>query len=165
MVILGIDPGIKHTGLCVLDDGKPVFATTVIPPQSGKVLVMEVLECLLPVLNAVISKYSPSVTVVEEVTWYGRARRAMLPLALVAGAIVGTCIARRVDTYLLLAAMRNKSKRWPTRWTEHERDAARLAYRLHEWCASPAAKRSDLSRRLVAGTPTSNTTPAPKKRS
>lgn len=164
MVILGVDPGIKHTGLCVLDNGKPVFTTTLIPPGRGKFLVSEVLCHILPAINAAISKYTPSVTVVEEVTWYGRARRAMLPLAHIAGAIVGTSIARSVDTYLLLANMRNKTKRWPTKWTEHERDAARLAYRLHEWYATDAAKRSDLHRRLV-GTPPPVTPRALSKRS
>lgn len=163
MVIMGVDPGIKNTGICVLDNGKPVFATTVVLPQRNKVLVMEVLECLVPAINATISRYTPSATVVEEVTWYGRARRAMLPLALVAGAIAGTSIARGVDTYLLLAAMRNKTKRWPTKWTEHERDAARLAYRMHEWFASDVAKRSDLSRRLAVGTHTYSMAPVPSR--
>jgi hypothetical protein len=164
MIILGVDPGIKNTGLCVLDGGKPVFATTVVLPQRSKVLVMEVLQCVLPILNATITKYGPSVTVVEEVTWYGRSRRAMLPLAIVAGAIVGTSIARNVPTFLLLAAMRSKIKRLPRKWTEHERDAARLAYRMNEWFALPVEKRSNLQRRLV-GTLTSSTTRALSKRS
>lgn len=165
MIILGVDPGIRNTGVAVLADGKAVYRTTVSPKQRSKLIPSEVIRCLTPVLNAVITKYTPSVTVVEEVTWYGRARRAMLPLALVAGAIVGISIARHVDTYLLLASMRDKVKTWPKSWTEHERDAAALAMRLHRWFALDAAKRSDLSRRYLAATLTSNMESARSERS
>lgn len=165
MIILGVDPGIRNTGIAVLDGGKAVYRTTVCPQQRTKLIPSEVIRCLVPVLSAVLTKYTPSATVVEEVTWYGRARRAMLPLALVAGAIVGISIARNVDTYLLLASMRDKTKTWPASWTEHERDAAALAMRLHLWFAADAKDRSDLSRRSLAATLTSTTESALRKRS
>lgn len=165
MVILGFDPGIRHTGWAVLRDSHPLAVGTLVPATTSKLLPSEVLAFVRPVVIELISKYTPSVTVVEEVTWYGRARRAMLPLAHVAGAIAGMSSALGVPTYLLLAAMRNKTKRWPKRWSEHERDAARLAYRMYELCVKDADGGFVLPRRSVGLTPIKSTRSVLSKRS
>ena len=165
MIILGVDPGIKHTGWAVLQGSRPLAVGTLVPAIKGRLLPSEVLAFVLPAITELISKYTPSVTVVEEVTWYGRARRAMLPLAHVAGGIAGMSSALGVPTFLLLAAMRNKTRKWPDKWSEHERDAARLAYRMHELFAGTATAASVLPRRCLGGIPILVTTTAKRKRS
>lgn len=133
MRILGVDPGIRHTGWCVLDDGKPVAHGLILVGGRGRLLVCEVLCVVIPSVRSLLKTYKPSAVVVEEVTWYGRARRAMLPLASIAGAIVGCASSSNICTYLLMASQRDRKRKWSVKWSEHERDAAALAQGLRNY--------------------------------
>ncbi len=103
-------------------------------PGSGKLPVHEVLQTVLPGLACLLERYGPDTVVVEQVTWYGRARRITLPLSHVAGGIAGYVLAAGANVYLLQASQRLREippswQKWPT---DHERDAAALAIVVHQ---------------------------------
>ena len=127
--VLGIDPGVKHTGWCVLQDGKPVARGVIIPPGDGKHFVSEVLAWVLPKMSAVLQDYMPTLVAVEEVTWFGRGRRITLPLSHIAGALMALSSLSGSVTFALLPHQKPKKRpRWITKiWSEHEADAALLA--------------------------------------
>lgn len=141
MIILGVDPGIRHTGWVVLDDQTVVGRGTIVPPGRGKMLVSQALSFILPEIAAVLAAYHPSIASVEEVTWYGKTRRITLPLSHVTGAVAGVCLASGVSVCLLLANMRKniKGPRGSAKWTEHERDAYALATVLRKHLVALAA--------------------------
>lgn len=123
-MILGVDPGIRNIGLAVVNEaGRLVCRETVTNPRKRPFL-----KCLAEVVRKV--RLHAGVTcdtvVVEEVIWRGR--RGMLPLAHVAGAVVGVAVERGCTTYLVTPAMK-KNGRKPKAWSEHEWDAYLLARR------------------------------------
>lgn len=128
MKILGVDPGLHHTGYALLDaKGRAVEHGVFEPPLKGKNLVNLYLGYILPWFFALLQRTKPDVVVIEEVQWYGRARRIMLPLAHVAGALAGLALAH-AKVYLLLAHQRGHGKRKKgKKWTEHDTDAFWLA--------------------------------------
>jgi len=132
-MILGVDPGLRHTGIVVLaDDGKVVFRTTVGPTRKGKLRVGEVLGVVLTTLAGLVTgPWRITRAGVEEVTWYGKGRRITLPLSHIAGGIAGYLLAAGIPVTLLLAGMRSPERRPPLRstkgWTEHELDAWQIA--------------------------------------
>lgn len=151
-MIIGIDPGLRHTGWCVIDeDGKPVARGTIVPPGRGRIQPHEVLNVVLPALDAVVTKYRPDYAVVEQVAWYGSSKRITLPLSHVAGGIAGYCTGLGCDTYLLLAAQKTFSCQRKG-WTEHERDAYVLAtvVRKHLVAAAAGERSAHPSRSAVA---------------
>ena len=129
MVILGIDPGIRHTGYVLLKDNRLIARGTLIPPGKGRVTLAQVIPFLLAELGVLIGK--ADVAAVEEVVWQGHRRRTMFPLAHIAGALVAALVARGVPTYLLTPAMKSRkpiSKGIARRLkSDHERDAYNLA--------------------------------------
>lgn len=130
MIILGVDPGLKHTGWCVTREGKPVDWGTIIPPPvDGRLQPDYVLGIVCPEILKLTKEYHPDYAAVEQVAYYGIRRSITLPLSHVAGGIVGCLVASQVPTALLLAAQRRAVKPWPgsRKWTEHERDAYALA--------------------------------------
>src|SRR5262245_20676360 len=100
MRIIGIDPGLRHTGYNVLEDGKSIASGTLVPPDDS-LTITSVLSYVLPRLYNVIGQYAPTIAVVEEVAWYGRPKKITLPLSHVAGAIMGLCAAVGLYTYSL----------------------------------------------------------------
>lgn len=162
MYVLGVDPGIRNTGWCVLnDDAEAIDHGVITPPGRGKLLVSQVLGYVLPVLQEVMTTHLPSSAVVEEVTWYGKSRRTMLPLAQVAGGIAGFLWdSNNIHVYMLIANMRSKETKWPASWSEHERDAAALAKTIHLYETAELAedvgylkKHSAVSRRIIIAAP------------
>lgn len=159
MKILGIDPGLRHTGFCLTGEGDRVVARGVlVPPGRGRIQHHQVLAYVLPRLGVLIDEHRPDIAVVEQVTWYGRGRRITLPLAHVAGAIAGFCLSRNVSVYLLLANQKTFLCR-KRGWSEHEKDAFVLATEVRRYVAAETAgdrtilrKRSAVgARRIIAG--------------
>lgn len=123
-VVLGVDPGIVHTGWAVLVDGK----------TKGHGLIeihgLNWINCIPIILSQlktkVINKWEIDCAAVENVSWYRKSNKIILPLAHMAGAIIGFLMANTIVTYVLTSQMK-APKRWPDKWSEHEKDAANLA--------------------------------------
>lgn len=159
-----MDPGLRHTGWAILVDGKIVGRGVIIPPGKGKVPAEVVIAYVIPKLNDVILNAETgtdfAAAAVEQVAWYGVAKKIILPLAHVAGAITGFLLACGIDVFLLPANMKTSKLRTGTSWSEHEKDAALLAdvaYRFKK-----AEEKADASylkahaaaqRRLIPGIP------------
>ena len=132
MKALGVDPGLRHTGWCVIEDGpvRVLAKGTIIPPGSTQPEV--VIPFVLKELRNVWATHGIGAVVVEQVTWYGKGRRITLPLSHVAGAVSGFFLGKRLPVSLVLPAMKKRIKKKPFRfsgagWTEHAKDAALLA--------------------------------------
>lgn len=150
MIVLGVDPGLRHTGWAVVkDSGQAAARGTLIPPGHGRIQPHEVLEYVLPRLTDVIERFRPDIVVVEQVTWYGRGRRITLPLAHVAGAIAGMCVGLGLPVYLLLANQKTFTcqKRG---WSEHEKDAFVLATEVQRYINALAAGDTSIRRKRSA---------------
>jgi Holliday junction resolvasome RuvABC endonuclease subunit len=150
MRVLGIDPGLRHTGWAVIDDkGRAVAKGTIVPPGRGRIQPHEVLEYVLDRLCYIIAEFVPDVAVVEQVAWYGRGRRITLPLAHVAGGIAGFLLGRYIPVHLLLAAQKNFVCRRKG-WTEHEKDAYVLAIVVQKAVVADGAAGSSTRRKPSA---------------
>ena len=160
MKILGVDPGLRHLGLAVLEDGRVVDHYTVVPKGRGKIPIEQALTTAMGALNNVFKDHFISYAAVEQVSWYGKRHRVMLPLSHVAGCLVGYLCACGVPSCLLLAHQRRPVKiprAWRGEsWDEHQRDAAALATVLHRHllavhAGEPTAlpKVSAVARRLI----------------
>lgn len=122
MFTLGFDPGLINIGWAFCKDGDPVEVGTLHPPSGALPVVLSSLYPLLRYLG------NPTAVAVEEVTWYGRGRRGMLPLAHVAGFIVGHYLSEDIDCFLYLANQR-RTVRLPKKaraWDDHQKDAAAM---------------------------------------
>ena len=85
------------------------------------------MRCVARIVDRISQEDMASgVVVAEEVVWQGR--RGMLPLAHVAGAVVGAAYAMGRVVYLLTPSMK-KNGRKPKAFSEHEWDAYLLARR------------------------------------
>ena len=133
MRILGIDPGMRHTGYCLLITGRPGKHGVIDLAGRGKVPIQDAITAALTGVRGLVRDLQPDMAVVEQVAWYGRASRITLPLSHVAGAIVGYLLAQGIPVCLLQASQRVREipKTWQKWTTEHERDAAALATALH----------------------------------
>ena len=146
--ILGVDPGIRHTGWAIVDNGRLGRHGLLYTPGPGRLLVSEVLAFVLPLLSKVADRETASMAAIEEVVWRGMRRRVTMPLSHVAGAIAGMLVERGLDVYLLTPSM--KAKELPKlrgNWSDHEQDAARLALRV--WTVLNAPADSSRSKRSV----------------
>lgn len=144
--VLGVDPGLRHTGWAIVANGKLGAHGLILTPGTGKLSVARALAFILPALDEVEEVHTPDVAAVEEVVWRGVRRKITMPLSHVAGAIVGSLVARGVRTYLLTPSM--KAKKLPRlygEWSDHEQDAARLALRV--WTVLSAGAGSGRSKR------------------
>lgn len=126
MRVLGVDPGLLHTGWAVLDDGKPIALGTLIPPKKVELTSHFVLSFVVPQLLAVAREHLPEVVAVEQVTWYGKAKRITLPLSHVAGGIIGALLTLEIPVYVYLPGMKPKVRARKA-WDEHQKDAVALA--------------------------------------
>lgn len=144
--VLGIDPGIRNTGWCILVDGK-AKAHGVIHTQRQPWV-----ECIAIILNRLDNMVGDwSSAAVEHVAWYGRSRKITLPLSHIAGAITGFLIGTGIPVYCLIPSMKAK-KKWPAKWSEHEKDAANLALVAEQYeSARSAADASYLRLHLAVG--------------
>lgn len=132
MIILGIDPGLQHTGIALLKDGKLTFATTLL--RKGPSNFNASVDLILTYLGHV----APTYAAVEDVLWYGRPRSGMLPLACFAGIITGYLLSHGVPVYLLPASFRTvknagvKKFHYPKALKDdHQKDAYQLALIAH----------------------------------
>lgn len=128
MIILGVDPGILHTGVCVIKTGKPVYHSTIVPMQS-RAPFHTYIPHILSELQLILNEYSVTVAAVEAVSWYGKGRRIILPLSHIAGAITGMLLTNELPVYFLTPNMKKavKMKGFNSSWDEHQKDAALLA--------------------------------------
>lgn len=152
MRILGIDPGLRHTGFCLTEGENRVVARGVlVPPGRGRIQPHQVLSAILPAVEKLIKQHQPTLAVVEQVTWYGKGRRITLPLAHVAGGLVGFLLANKISVYLLLANQKTILCR-KRGWSEHEKDAYVLATEVRRYLAAEnAGDVSTLRRRSAVG--------------
>ena len=122
-LILGIDPGIRNCGLVVINGaGRVMVRETIRNPRAWPLM-----RCVARIVDRISQEDMASgVVVAEEVVWQGR--RGMLPLAHVAGAVVGAAYAMGRVVYLLTPSMK-KNGRKPKAFSEHEYDAYLLARR------------------------------------
>lgn len=128
MITLGVDPGTRNTGICVLHDGKDLIRRCIIRTPQGYGLESAIAWILLAIQDSPESRIDAAC--VEEVVWIGKPRKIVIPLSHVAGAITGFLVARGIPTYLVPPAMKKMAGRWPALGrgaSEHERDAALLA--------------------------------------
>lgn len=161
MRILGIDPGIKHTGLAILVDGKITDTTTIIIPDSGKISIERAMGYILPRLPQFYNTDEPLHAIgLEQVQWYGRAKRITLPLSHIAGMFAGYFYSIGVPVYLLLPTMKNAKIHRRKNWDEHQYDAARLARVVFEYETARATgdtaylqKHAVMERRCVSARP------------
>lgn len=148
MVVLGVDPGLRHTGWCVLRGNRAVARGTIVPPGRGKMSLEEILSYVLPRLKAVADEWEPDIAVVEQVTWYGRPKRITLPLSHVAGAIIGVLLLR-CPVYVFIASMKKGKPPRGKTWDEHQKDAYVLATVAKKaenaWVADASSIPRDLS--------------------
>jgi hypothetical protein len=158
MIILGVDPGLRHTGYAVVDtvSGRCVARGTIVPPGRGRIQPEVVLDYVLRIFDDLVDQHDPAWGAVEQVAWYGSSRRITLPLSHVAGGLAGFLVGRGIPTCLLLAMMRAKVK-YHDAWTAHENDAYALAIALRKHLAALAAgdpsalpKRSAVARRIIS---------------
>lgn len=143
--ILGIDPGLRNVGLCVME-GRKVLHHDTFDPGGG--IVSEIINQIIFVLKAQVTRWQPTLAAVEQVVWQGRRNRNMIPLAGVAGAIAGYLVGRGIPTYVLTPSM--KADDWqspPSGWTEHDRDARALAITVHD--AVSAELRMNVTKKQV----------------
>jgi len=102
-------------------------------------------------VTEVIESTLPQVAAVEQVSWFGRARRITLPLSHAVGAILGLLWSRGVDSFMLTPGMKKGAKlRKPASWSEHEYDAALLAKKVQMYLDVASADESSVPRELRA---------------
>ena len=138
--VLGVDPGIRNVGLCL---GTGTNQKTIVCPRKWPF--ERCLEHIMAEVRTWID--NADVVAVEEVVW--RQRRGMLPLAHVAGAVVGAALAAGKIVYLLTPSMKGEVGSVPKGWTEHSADAralARVAYRAE---SVPSAATASIRRRRL----------------
>ena len=152
-VILGVDPGLRHTGYCIIVDGKPKEHGVVVAEGSGKLPVECAIRVVLVGLGPILARW-PEVgaAAVEQVQWYGYGRRVTLPLAHVAGTITGYLLAGGIPVYLLLATQRRSIsiKRPKPGWEEHDLDALELAILAKRHLDAEAVGDGSVPRALLA---------------
>ena len=154
MRVLGVDPGIRHTGVVVLDDDSVVLRATLMPKGKGRLSIEDVLNHVLPRLWNIVSETDPEAAVVEQVTFYGKSRRITLPLSHISGAIAGFLASWHMPVFCLTATMRRGTPvpRGSAGWDEHQRDAAVLAKVGQAWLnAFNATDSSYLQKHAAAG--------------
>lgn len=140
--ILGVDPGLRHTGWAVVDmaSGRLLDTGLIVYPEDRPIPSFPgpYIEWILRGLDAVLVEHAPGVAAVEQVTWYGSRQRVTLPLSHVAGAIVGYLLAKGLDVFLLLAGMKRGGRARGDRLerrlkvSRHEVDAAMLAWTVRD---------------------------------
>ena len=128
-IILGVDPGVKHSGYAVVQGRTVLEHGVIVPPGRGKLSAGQAIEAVLVGLEAVLRRHKITVAAVEEVQWYGYRQRITLPLAHVAGAVMGLLLGRGIPVYSILASQRRLCpvKRSKRGWDEHDLDALELA--------------------------------------
>lgn len=147
--VIGIDPGLRHTGWAVLDEqGKRVASDTLVYPARGKQFIGDYIGWVLPQIDAVVRQYDAKHAAVEIVSWYGRARKITIPLSHMAGALAGWLAGIHVETFLLVPNMKGLVR--GTFASEHERDAVALARRVWAWLRAKAAGDSFALKQLSA---------------
>mgnify|MGYP001617655747 CR=1 FL=1 len=146
LVVLGVDPGIRNTGWCILVDGKAKEHGVIRTQRQSWV---ECIAIILRGLTKIIVDWNPDFAAVEHVAWYGRSRKITLPLSHIAGAITGSLLVNGIPTYCLIPSMKAK-KKWPVKWSAHEVDAANLALVAEQQeSARSAGENSFLQRHLA----------------
>jgi hypothetical protein len=147
-IVLGIDPGLKHTGWAVLTDGRPTAHGVLLFPEDGKHPTEEYVRFVLQGLSSIVNKYRPAQAAVEQVQWHGRRQRITMPLSHVAGAVTGYLVACGLPVCLLTPNMKKGvTYKQPKGWSDHEYDAALLAKKLLLYRdAERAGESSDLQR-------------------
>jgi hypothetical protein len=159
-LILGVDPGIRNTGWCIISSktGRAGRHGVIQPPGAGNITTEWAVQYTLNKLGEIIAAELPCCASVEQVVWQGRRRRIAIPLAHVAGAIVGFILGQGIPVYVLTPNMKPKDGvvPLPDGWSEHEGDAANLARvaRMNELAViadedSPLLKRSAVNRRRI----------------
>lgn len=154
MVSLGVDPGLRNLGLCVLKDRTVLMTDTIDPGSTADFPAL--LNMISSHLRGLLRCWPIDVAAVESVVWLGRRKRMLFPLCQIAGFVTGVLVSAQIPTYLLTPNMKGPYKKKPSRWTEHEYDAFRLAGRAMYFEStrggpvSAAVPASERAKRLTA---------------
>lgn len=150
--IIGIDPGLRHTGYAVLQDGKVVEHGVILAKGYGKLPISDAIRVACGGIAPILARYHPDAVAVEQVGWYGSRKNITLPLSHVAGALGGLVLSMGAVLYLLLAAQRRPValKRPRRGWQEHDLDAYELAIRAKQHLDVVAAGGTSIPRDLLA---------------
>ena len=126
---LGIDPGTRNIGVCIIRDGSVLVERRVIQTPRGMSLESTLAYILIELEELVDYCHMIHAAAVEGVVWFGKVRKIVLPLSHVAGALAGFLWAKGIPTYLVPPAMKKLGGRIPLgrKPSEHEKDAAQLA--------------------------------------
>lgn len=148
MNVLGIDPGIRNIGFYRWNDNGENGSIRRTLRCPRKWAFERCLEEILSTARDWIRDYKVDVVAVEEVVW--RRRRGMLPLAHVAGAVVGLALSMGKVVYLLTPAQKGKEVAVPKGWSQHEVDAQSLARVAYHAERVPSAATASIQRRRLA---------------
>lgn len=125
MIILGIDPGFRACGWCLVGDSK-VLSKGTVKNGSLKDWRPGIIRVINAVEDALQRRGAIDVVAVEEIVWYGK-RKGSLALAHLAGALYGYFSNHAAvmfflprDVKALSATLKKPS------WNEHELDALAL---------------------------------------
>lgn len=141
MKILGVDPGLLHTGWAVLDNGRITARGVILFPEEGKHPTEEYVRYIVPEMIKVITAHRPAYGAVEQVAWHGRKQRVTMPLSHVAGAIIGVLYSHGVHVCMLTPNMKKGiTLKQPASWSDHEYDAALLAKKLAKYLDAERAE-------------------------
>ncbi len=124
MKILGIDPGIKATGWCLLNAGKVVSRGVIQRPGRAKAT-WAVLFGIWTELEEVLFATTPELVVVEDYVWYGR-QRGFATLCKLVGGIVAR-VHRHAQIKVITPKEKGAKKKPRKGWSQHETDAYWIA--------------------------------------
>ena len=149
--ILGVDPGLRHSGWCVLnEDGSYGEHGVVIPPGHTKQPTDDYLRYILPSFRKIIKEHGPfQAAAIEQVVFQRHNRNITIPLSHVAGALVGLIWGKGIPVFLLTPNMKTFTIR-KKEWSEHEKDAAVLATVVQRYLNALIANDTSTLRKLSA---------------
>ena len=128
MMSIGIDPGVHHTGVAVLDDDEEIVQLDVLREfKSGETALVNMSRRLCSHIQYIFKRYKcwDAVVTVERPDWYGRGDRSkpasIITLALVAGVALGASV---MDPRARLKSMRLVTPRqWKGSWSKSKSHA------------------------------------------
>ncbi len=155
MRILGVDPGLRNTGLCLIDDkGKTLYHAVIEYTPRGKRPLEEYMGYVIPDFTNIVTELTPSHASVEQVVWQGRRQMIAMPLSHMAGALIGILLTQpwHPDVFVLTPTMKGMDKcpRQSAGWSDHEYDARLLAEKVRRFVIAEGAADASVLKKLSA---------------
>lgn len=132
MILLGIDPGFRNCGYCLVETNNgeqhaKVLHKGTLKLKSSKEWMTGIQTLLAELATELADRPSPEVVAVEMISWYGK-RKGVLALAHLAGAFAGAFGGRARVLLFPAVLVKRSTESYPTpkRFNEHEADALSL---------------------------------------